>query len=130
MQDEQIPARGLEHTALQGLLEEGAGRGQVRKEGAPGAQLCLAGALHEDVEVGGEGGQEGEDGGEEGRGGRGGGVDGVVEGGVQQDFERVREVGKGVVGVREGQGGEGVVLREVVPEERGEEELGLVGGEG
>ena len=127
MQDQQVAARGLEHAPLQGVLEQLAGRGQVREQGAPGAELGFAGALHEDVEVGGEGGEEGEDGGEEGGVWWGRVVDFVVEDGVQEDFEGVRKVGEGEVGVREREGRGRVVLREIVSEERGEEELGLVG---
>jgi len=129
MQDEQIASRGLQEAPFQGLFEEVLRGREVLEEGAPGADFGFAGALDEDVEVGGEGGEEGDDCGEEGGFGRGrGGVDFVVEDGVQEDFEGVGEVGKVLVVVGKGEGGGGVGEREVVVEDGGKEELGLWGG--
>lgn len=128
MQNEQVPSRGLQEALFQGLLKEIVRGREVLEEGAPGAELGFAGALDEDVEVGGEGGEEGEDCGEEGGvvlGGRG--VDFVVEDGVQEDFEGVGEVGEVLVVVGEGEGGGGVGEGEVVVEDGGKEELRLWG---
>ena len=65
MQDEEIASGGFEHSLLERLLEEFLWWGQVREEGAPGADFCFAGALDEDVKVSWERGEEGEDGGKE-----------------------------------------------------------------
>ena len=75
----------------------------MREEGAPGAEFCFTGALDEDVKVFGEGGEKGKHSWEEGALGVGRGfVDFVVEDGVEEDFERMGEVGEGLVAVGEG----------------------------
>jgi hypothetical protein len=125
MQHEQIPARRLQAALLQTFFEEVCGRGQVGKEGAPGADLCFAGALNDDVEVLGEGGEEGEDGGEKGLFGRRLRVDFFVEDFVEEDFEGVGEVEEVLVVVAEVEGGGVVVLGEVVAQEWREEEMCL-----
>ena len=75
----------------------------MREEGAPGAEFCFAGALDEDVEIFWKRGEEGKDSREEATfGGWRGFVDFVVEDGVEENFERVGEVGEGLVAVGEG----------------------------
>ncbi len=75
----------------------------MREKGAPGAEFCFTGALDEDVKVFWERGEEGKDSREEGTFGVWRGfVDFVVENGVEEDFERVGEVGEGLVAVSKG----------------------------
>ena len=100
----------------------------MREEGTPGTEFCFTGALDEDVKVFWERGEEGKDSREEGTFGVWGWfVDFVVEDGVEEDFERVGEVGEGLVAVGEGGGGGFVEVREVAAEEGGEDKLSTDG---
>ena len=75
----------------------------MREEGTPGAEFCFTSALNKDVKVFWERGEERKDSREEGTFGVWRGfVDFVVENGVEEDFERVGEVGEDLVAVGEG----------------------------
>jgi hypothetical protein len=125
VQDEEVAACGLEVALGEGLLKEVARGWEVGEEGAPGADFGFARALDNDFEELGEGGEEGEDGWQEGLVGGWRGVDFLVENVVQEHFEGVREVLEMLVMVGEKERRGGVVLRQMMTEHLGEEELCL-----